>query len=170
MGFSTGGGDIPKGTDLSTYVACIKELGQQDRDGRDASYLYHYGPFLGYECVLDAKFTVGEKQLFNGGLLNHKCVGANCEGRWVSTPTEWYLVYKTKRIIKAGEQLTISYNGSSERDPERQYLRKMSTLAHLPPGQVVACLCAHPKECPKKMGFDRMVIYGKVDGQCLKYT
>lgn len=168
-GLFNGGEDVPKGKVLFVYIAVLSEVGQQNRD-KDTSYLFDYGPFIGFDCVADAKFTVAAMQTFNGAFLNHKCVKANCKGRWVYNSGEWYLEFFTAQTVQAGMQFTISYNDHNPKEPNKHpYLVPVNTLSHLPPGQVVKCLCAHPDECPKKMGFDRMVIYGRPNGECHKY-
>lgn len=168
-GLFNGGGDVPRGKILFVYIAVLSEAGQQNRD-KDTSYLFDYGPFMGFECVSDAKFTVAAMQTFNGAFLNHSCVNANCKGRWKQDSGEWYLEFYTVRTVKAGTQFTISYNDFNPKEPiKNPYLVPVNTLSHLPPGQVVKCLCAHPDECPKKMGFDRMVVYGRANGECHKY-
>lgn len=164
-GIFNGGNKVPKGVSLFVYFAALVEEGQQKRD-KNAAYLFWYGPFLGFNCFLDARFTVTGLNPLNGGFLNHKCVDPNCEGQWVFKGGEWYLKFNTVREVKAGEQFTISYNPNNPNiQPTDPYLVPLHTLSHLPEDQVVKCLCEHPDECPKKMGFDRETIYGKPRGQ-----
>lgn len=178
IGSFNGEKDVPKGTTLFVYIAVLSEIGQQEKD-KDLSYVYGYGPFIGFNCFADAKFTVGKMQTINAAFLNHSCTKANCKPRWVrikdsdesqeSPADEWYLEFYTRRKVKAGEQFTISYILNFKK-LNTAYLVKVATLTGIPAERVVRCLCNHPLECPRKMGFDRLEIYGKPDGKLHVYA
>lgn len=176
-GLFNGGKHVPIGTRLFVYIARLVTREQNTRDGGDLSYVFPYGPFTEYDCLADAKLTVRDLNPINAGGLNHSCVDSNCKANWVLVEweghSEYYLEVYTKKEILPGEQFTISYNDVNPEDVVKLehslYMVPMASLAHLPAGQAVKCLCGPNGVCPSGMGFDRLAIYGRADGKLDRY-
>jgi hypothetical protein len=143
--------DIP----FAFYISSISLDAQYQRD-RDSTYGYCIDrTIFGYNCTLDAKFHVADKQQYSGGLLNHSCT-PNCYGAAVTEPTTDvpYLVFYSDRAIEPGEQLFIDYNEGTKLLATGGYWEHTSNLTHVPEWALRLCGCNHPAICPKRRGYD----------------
>lgn len=159
IGAFNGEKKVPRGTILFVYISTLVTQEQHAKD-KDASYVYSYGRFMGHDCLIDARFNKTPEP-YDGSRLNHKCVKPNCRVRWMKDKETglWYLLFYTLRVVKVGEQFTIDYNycGRRDLDMTKAYLTHHSRI---PKRFFMPCLCNHPGDCPKEMGFNKKEIFG----------
>ena len=159
-GLFNGSARMPRGVFFAIYISSISHEAWYNRDG-DATYGFGIGRMFGYECVLDGRFFIYERQSYNGSFLNHSCTpNSSVEIETEPSTGVQYLTFVTLRDVARGEQLLIDYNRDMDLLARGGYWEHISFLADVPEWALCRCGCAVPAagsktpQCPKQRAFD----------------
>lgn len=159
-GVYCGAGVIEPGTVFALYYGTYRssQIQAATSDQGDTDYEFDIvGKTSRYTDGLKIDGCGSGRRADNVCCLNHSCDNANAKLVRVKMAGIYLVVAEASREIKAGEQITVNYNGS----PGQQgYWRKLSDLHSkhptIPDGhRIIRCLCNIPSECP--YNFARLV-------------